>query len=264
MNKKLVGIPPIFCISLDKSENRRQKIVQNPVEINFKIFKEFHKNNYQLNGDLIHYLKEHSKGPVTSHLKINEYWIDETDYEYVMIIEDDLSFVTVDYWPFNWKNFFAYLPNDWDCIQLCMIRDQRLNIGIKFRERHAIDLGCQAYLIKRAYAKRLIDHYVKGNQFNLNVPEILINDKTDQLTNATDNFDESIWIHHKMIPIVENVMFLGFGNVYIIPLFVENISLQSNFGYDFENKKCHIDSYNYILDYWKKKGQYMTLRDLFI
>ena len=56
-----------------------------------------------------------------SHLKAIKHFYEETDDEYCMIVEDDVSFDIARYWNFTWKEFFGLVPYDWDCLQLTTI-----------------------------------------------------------------------------------------------------------------------------------------------
>lgn len=227
------------------------------------LFKSFDEYNYTLNGKYLHILHNNSKGPVTSHLKINEYWINNTDYDYVIICEDDLSLETVKYWSFSWEEFFQNLPNDWECVQLCVLRDQQLDMGIKFRNRTLIDFGCQAYLIKRNYAEKMVSRYISKNIFNLDIPPIYINNINEYINSTIQNNIE--YQYYELYPIVENIIYASLGKTYVCPLFVEDIfNVNSTFG-DFVNMNdCHQNSYEYVLNCWKKYGQNTNIKDLFI
>ena len=43
-----------------------------------------------------------------------------------------LSLKTVNYWNFTWNEFVSSLPEDWDCVQLLLIRDEIKNIYESF------------------------------------------------------------------------------------------------------------------------------------
>jgi predicted O-methyltransferase YrrM len=188
-------------------------------------------------------LHENSKGPVTSHIKAIKNWYDSTNEEYAFFCEDDLSLEPVYYWDFTWKEFFDNLPYDWECVQLTWIRPN--NLSIELRERMWDDWGAAAYLIKREYAKKIIDrYYIDGNKFNLEIEGT------------------------SLIPIVENILFAGVGKVYNIPIFVEDVkNVQSTyFGKDLTEisgqGEYHWDSYYWIINWWKNKGQHISLKNI--
>ena len=102
------------------------------------------------------------------------------------------------YWNFTFQEFIDNLPEDWECVQLTSVRPNSLNI--KLRERLDDDWNAAAYLIKRNYAKKIIDnYYINDNKFNL------------QINNTN------------LIPIVENILFSNIGKVYNFPIFVEDV-----------------------------------------
>lgn len=138
-----------------------------------------------------------------------------------------------------------------------------MNVGISFREREVIDLGCQIYLIKRTYAEKLVSHYLKDQDFVLDVPLVYIKQGSEKVCNITCNVDTHEWQSYNMFPIVENVMYLGLGKTYICPLFIEDI-INTNSTYSTIVDDCHKKSYEYIIQYWKDYGQNMNIKDFFI
>lgn len=270
---KIKNIPPIYCITLESSDERRQELQKNNLPINYVYFKQFSEYNYEIEGNLTHQLAEWSKGPILSHLLINEYWVKNTNYDYVLIIEDDLSLETLLYWNFTWQDFISELPQDWQCIQLSIIRDQKFEgLNLKLRKRQYWDYGAQIYLIKRSYAMKLSSYYsIKDQKLIIDLPPS---------TFCVDN-DEVVWYNevstHKgntyqinVIPFVENVIFTSIGTVYSIPLFVENIKMPSeacNKRSFLENHQtyfdCHISSYNHIIKLWQDQGKYMNIQNFF-
>lgn len=144
-----------------------------------------------------------------------------------------------------------------------MLRDQQIDVGIRLREREVIDLGCQIYLIKRAYAEKLVSHYLKDKNFVLDVPLVYIQKDSEKVCNINCDVDINQWECYSMFPIVENVVYLGLGKTYICPLFVEDI-INTNSTYGTITDDCHKESYEYILNYWQKYGQNMKLSDFLL
>ena len=133
-----------------------------------------------------------------------------------------------------------------------LVRDEITNI--KFRERYWDDWSATAYIIKREYAKKLINIYHPNDEFYLDIPET------------------SRYAH--LQPIVENILY-SFGNVYTFPLFVEEVekfnctmSNDENFdglrdGIALVNGQVssHNSSYYKILNWWKE-NQNVSLKNL--
>jgi len=245
---KLENFPKVNFIGIEESIERRENLAKqfSSYGINNLIphlFKRYHEYDHELTGRFVNDLHENSKGPVTSHIKAIKNWYDSTNEEYAFFCEDDLSLEPVYYWDFTWKEFFDNLPCDWECVQLTWIRPNNLNIEL--RERMWDDWGAAAYIIKREYAKKIIDrYYVDGSKFNLEIE-------------GTD-----------LIPIVENILFSGIGKVYNISIFVEDVKnvKSTYFGKDLTEingqGEYHWESYYWIINWWKNKGQHIGLKNI--
>jgi FkbM family methyltransferase len=248
---KFKNATSIICITTDGADHRIDNFINQCSSHNIKNykiakFKPYKECGFTLTGRHIDKIHENSKGPTTSHLLAIKNWLNSSKDQYVLIMEDDISLETIDYWNFNFSEFIDFLPQDWECVQLSCIRESFDNIEIKTRSRLNSDWGCQAYLIRREYAKKLVDKYcISDTHFNL------------------DNFNVKIQISpgeytvYDLFPIVENILFEGVGVVYNCPLFVEDINNTStNFVKDIgnSNDSIHIDSHNFVLNWWKNEG----------
>lgn len=245
---KLNGLGPVNFVSIEESFDRRDNLKSQFEKYGIKdlvphIFKRYHEYDHELNGSFVSELHENSKGPATSHIKAIKEWYDSTNDDYAFFCEDDLSLETVNYWNFTWKEFLESLPSDWECVQLTWVRAYQVNVQL--RERLTDDWNAAAYLIKREYAKKIIDnYYVDGKKFNL------------EIKNTT------------LIPIVENILFSSIGKVYNMPIFVEDVKnvKSTYFGKDPTEVngqgEYHWDSYHWVIDWWKNKGQYLKLKNI--
>ena len=74
---------------------------------------------------------------------------------------------SVKYWDFTWEEFFNSLPPQWECVQLCLLREYEYGLDIKFKTREWSDWSGCAYLISRKYAQKLIDTYYYDDVFHL-------------------------------------------------------------------------------------------------
>jgi hypothetical protein len=250
---KLSRFPSINCISIEESVDRRKSIINkfsayDISDINFHTFPRYKDGDYKLFGTKVDQLHFHSRGPVTSHLKSIKSWVNNTTEEYTFFCEDDISLETVQYWNFNWKEFFQNLPKDWELIQLAWIREPEhfLDFGFKMRNRCWCDWSGCAYLIKREFAKKLIDNYHPNEYFFLEY----------------QGFDANIRDWWALIPTIETIIFSNIGKVYSFPLFMEDtINCPSTYA---ENGQgyLHLDSHESTKQLWKDKLQYMTIQDL--
>jgi hypothetical protein len=246
---KLANFPPVFVVSVKNSVDRRKYINEEFVKyginnVYYSIFDLWEEDKYIVTGKNLSQLHIGSYGPVTSHLLTNKYWIQNTDYEYVVIVEDDLSFEFVQYWNFTWSNFFNNLPENWGLVQLSTMREIPEEAKIEFRERHNCDLGCQAYLIKRNYANELISRYITKDGFNLDIPICDVLYKENE-----------IWKNCNLIPIVENIIYESVGKTYCFPLFYEYLKFDTlSIGND-QKESWRKTCYDRFLKIWKKIDQ---------
>ena len=251
---KLKNFPKVYCVSLEHDIIRRNILIDQFKnygihDINFLISKKYPDYCENIEGKYLHLYKDDIDSMRgiecgVSHLKLIRKWIKEGDDSYGFFCEDDLSLETVEYWNFNWDEFVEKLPEDWECVQLFLIADHFYITKLELKERMWDFWGATAYIMKREYAKKLIDFYVSEDNFTLN------------LVNETPN----VWYHdelysadplyHKQPNIVENILFTGIGKTYNFPLFVENIFIESTF-VSGGQKGFHIQSCNDVLNLWK-------------
>ncbi len=233
---KLLEFPTTYYMSLEESGDRRKNLEKQfseyGVKFNPVISKRFDESNDVVTGKYVHQLNDGTKGCAVSHLKSIKDWYETTSEEYAFFCEDDLSLETVEYWDFTWKEFVGKLPSDWDCVQLLTVRNNFETYEL--RERFWDDWGATAYIIKRDYARRLIETYCKEDSYNLEIPEM------------------------EIMPLVENILFTSLGKIYTIPLFVEDIDFQSTFvgndnDVDEGQKNNHYNASKTVLNWWKTK-----------
>lgn len=238
---KLQDLPSVNCISLEESNDRRKILTKQFKKygikhINFLISKRFDESNDTVTGLHANTLNKGTAGCCISHLKCIQKWYENTTEKYGFFCEDDLDLETIKYWDFNWNDFIQQLPPDWEVIQLLTIRNNYDDLNI--RKRIWNDWGATAYIIRREYAKKIIDFHCTNNKFLLEIPPP----------------------NHNTQPLIENILFVT-GNCYTIPLFVENVELNSTFN-TIEDKDVHIDeqqksnhlySAKTVLNLWKNK-----------
>lgn len=257
---KLKNFPPVNFISIEESQNRRDVLYKmfNEYEIENvtpHIYKRYRDEDHKIiEGPLVNHI---SKGPVTSHLKAIKEWYENTDEPYTFFCEDDFSFDTVKYWNFTWQDFFDSLPQDWNIIQLCLIREDMFiffNPEVKLRHRFLCDWSSCAYLITRKHAENLIKNYYPDDFIHL---EYKGTDK--ELREKEEN---SYWF---IFPHAENIIYSPLeevqGGIYTFPLFVENVSFKSTWSGSDDNWLNRY-SHDEIVNWWETKGRNKILNDL--
>lgn len=241
LNEKLKNIPQINCISLEESWERREALTRQFKQcginhIHFLLSKKFAESDDIVEGKYAHTLNDGTKGCCISHLKNIKNWLENTQEDYGFFCEDDLSLKTVQYWQKNWQEFINSLPNDWDSVQLLTIREG--DISLEMRERFWNDWGATAYILKRNYAKKIVNTYIQDGKFILELPE----------PNVT------------LQPLIETLLFT-IGKTYTVPLFIENIDFSSTFvNNDTDvntatlHKQNHIIAAESVLLKWEKSS----------
>jgi predicted O-methyltransferase YrrM/GR25 family glycosyltransferase involved in LPS biosynthesis len=248
---KLEGFPTINCISLEESIARRELLSSQFSEYgltpNYLLSKRYTECKDTVFGVSLHSVDEKVIACAVSHLKMIKKWYDTTDEEYGFFCEDDLSLETIPYWSFTFHNFMQQLPSDWEALQLCIIRDSFIDIFSEttvletLKERQLDDWSVTAYILKREYAKKLIDQYI------FQLKDILYNLPPCCGEATAYKLEVNNW--PLVQPLAEHIILLNTGKVYCCPLFIENISgptTSSN-----EQAPNHIYSSNFIMDWWR-------------
>jgi len=246
---KLLNFPSVNYTSLRESVNRRDYmqgqlkylgIEKSSVYITDR-FTEL--TDIKITGPLIHQISSQF-GVTVSHLNLMRNWYNSCNEPYAVFCEDDISFESVNYWNFTWNDFMENLPKDWECVQLMRMVSPWYNDShqlMKIDLRKGRWWGSNS-LMSREYVRRLLEKTCKGfNEYHLEV-----------------------WAgDHAIIPIIENLLFIGIGNVYNIPLLIEDFK----FGTIYKNKSAMADddqmrSHIGILNEWKTKGHTLDIKDI--
>jgi GR25 family glycosyltransferase involved in LPS biosynthesis len=253
---KLKNFPPVFVVSVKSSTDRRKYLKKelDKYHINnvyygiFDIWSDC-KDQYLVTGNNLQDLHIGSYGPVTSHILINKYWIENTSHEYVIVMEDDTCFDFVKYWDFTWSDFYQKLPEDWELVQLSIMREFPDDLKLELRSRYNKDLGCQIYLIKRDYAERVVSRYHRDYGFDLSIPP------TD-LT-FDHNGEIEVWHDCQLVPYVENIMYESIGRAYSCPLFFEKVDIPTLAEGKTEKEYWRQLCYDRLLDMWKNHSLFV-------
>jgi|TARA_B100001094_G_scaffold107368_1_gene103397 GR25 family glycosyltransferase involved in LPS biosynthesis len=168
---KLKDLPHIYWINLDGKEDRRLRTEQmlSYWEVANTRISAYDGREDDL-SDIVYgkYPDNMSSGEigcVTSHLKAIQYWMETSDDEYAIIMEDDCDMDSVKHWPFTWKEWFRWAPAAWDILQLAVINPAIPVMQI--HHRFVNDFSTAAYVINRTYAKKLLGLYLKKGKYKL-------------------------------------------------------------------------------------------------
>ena len=248
---KLKNFPEIYWLSLPESNERRENMHRQLYKFNLSSnmidgydgrIQDYLSESNLVEGSYFSQMNSCEVACAMSHIKMVKHWYEKSDSEYAIFFEDDINLETINYWNFCWDDVMSILPQDWNVIQMCLIRVEDIDT-VRLHTRTNINWSLGAYLINRNYAKKLIEDYCPKNKYTLSL-------KGDP--NA--------------IPYAENIIyFLGEPHTYTLPLFVENVKFNSVFYPNFiENthKDNNIKSSQFVLNWWKENGLNKTIRDL--
>jgi GR25 family glycosyltransferase involved in LPS biosynthesis len=171
LNSMFKDFGPVYVINLKRREDRRY-LLEN-------IFKEKQITDYTFidavdyNEDissLVHCypsknITKQEMSVMMSHLKSIKFWLENSDSEYAIILEDDIDFNLSQYWGFTWKDFINYLNIDYDVLQLSA-HYVDYNHELKIHKKIYTEYSAAFYIIKREYAKTLIKKYFIENKYN--------------------------------------------------------------------------------------------------
>jgi hypothetical protein len=236
---KLRNIGPIYCINLD-DQPERWKYMEDQ-------FKEWEVQNYTrisaydgreddlsdiLTGRYPENMLTGEIGCVTSHLKAIKHWLDTSDSQYAIFMEDDCDLDLVKYWNFTWEDLYAHFPYDWDVIQLAIICTGDLHV--KLHKRFVNDFSTACYVLHRHHAEKLIRLHVRGKKYKL------------------DN-------GCKPRPVADDLIYNS-GNTYAIPLLMYKIELGSSIHPE------HIDifhrgNHEALWNYWKNASAGVNIKE---
>ena len=259
LNNKLKNIPHVYYFNLDNRIDRR-----NYMETQFKKWgitdytrvsgtKYLASERSQWEDLIIDKLQYKLLVPIAAnaitHLDFLKRWLNETNDEYLILMEDDYDLGIIQYWHFDWDYLMSRIPYDWDCIQLGF-EDPN---GIQFF-LHPIDSAHDfgPCLLNRDYVQKLVDLHCVGDKYKL----------VNTLCNAAWNKQEDVagsgtvdyFICHP-------------GKTYCLPLITTNPSFAS-----FENNSRiqyfyrrggDIAARNTYYYWWSKKRDLFTLDDFF-
>lgn len=236
---KLENFGPVYLINLKDHKHRLKNAEQQ--------FKKYKIKDYTIieaidgrNNDLSEIikgeypnLKSSEIGCIASHIKALDHWLNTSDSEYAIIMEDDFSFDTVEYWQWDWNYVIKNIPDKAEIVQLILIQNEPIKFNLHkkmpydYKKRMLYSWSTACYLIKRSYAKALVNEHLVDGKYRLR--------------------------NHGFRNQAADVILYNLGNAYSMPLFThiidEKYAINSNH-FDF-----HTRSRNFINSWWQKNGK---------
>ena len=249
LQDKLKGLPTIYYVNLDHRTDRRQYMETQFFLWNIRNYKRISATKYLSKdhdewGHLV-LDKEVEFGSAAvansiTHIEMIKDWLETTNEEYLIIMEDDYDLSLIKYWNFDWDYLMNHIPENWDCIQLGFE-----NVDMLFFYLHPVhhNHGFGPCLINRDYAKKLLKlHYIDG-KFKLNIKSNDIRRKN--LYGMVDNF------------------ILQGGKTYSLPLITNNPDLGSDFDPNGEPRGWFKNCRDLYYDWWINEHHKFSLEEFF-
>jgi hypothetical protein len=181
LNDKLKGLPPICCLTLDERPDRQEYTETQYDHWGIKNYTKVSGSKYQASNydewkDLVilnPIVKTPSSLPVwqqlieisisLTYLLTIKNWLETTNDQYMILMEDDYDLSFIEYWHFDWEYLMNNIPHDWDCIQMSF---ENGNIYPCYLHPIISGHGTGGSLINRRYAEKLISLYYKDGKFD--------------------------------------------------------------------------------------------------
>jgi len=254
MNEKLLNLPRMYYINLDRSEDRNLYMLDQFKKYNISNYERvsaIDKNSYSDLSFLSHDMPRGIK-PVDailsfSHMKALNLFL-QSNEEWAIILEDDADISTIDYWQFHWKDLFNLLPDNLNILQMVVGTRTTRDINFHLHIRSFWDFCTTAYLINRKHAQKIIDTFYQNTKIDISS---IKNYKKYDKDNISMFFQESY-----QTP--EEVMYgIDVYTVYSIPIFTYTMEYESLCNP--EHYSQAYDSRNRVVRFWSQQSKYLSI-----
>lgn len=176
--KDFSNLPKIYYINLKRSIDRNNYIINHFEEYNITNYERIEGEDYKNNN--INFIKSKKKKfndaeyyCLFSHIKVLRNFINNTEYNEIMVCEDDISFNTSKYFNNNIIDYLKYKPSDYDIINL--VNSKQINIGYEKINDEIYYFTC-CYLISRKGAEKILNKFDKLN-YNFSNVDFIVADR---------------------------------------------------------------------------------------
>jgi GR25 family glycosyltransferase involved in LPS biosynthesis len=186
-------------------------------------------------------LKASEIGCVMSHIKALNHWLETSNSDYAIIMEDDFSFDTVQFWQWDWEYVYNNIPKNADIVQLIMIKNDPVTFSIHKKQPYKKETNMTyswstaCYLIKREYAQKLVKIHYSKQKYRLP--------------------------HHGYKNQAADVILYNLGNAYSIPLFTHMLDIKNSINH--QHGSFHSRSKENIDNWWKNNSSNYTKDQFF-
>ena len=249
LKDKLKGLPTIYYTNLDHRKDRREYMES---QFDYWGIKDYHRvssSKYLSTEEekWEHLVLDQSVGfgsaavaNSITHIEMIKKWLETTNDEYMIMMEDDYDLSLIEYWNFDWEYLMNRIPDNWDCILLGF---EHIEFIPFFLHPPHDNTGFGPCLINRDYAKKLIKlHYIDG-KFKLNI-------KSNDVR------------YEKIYGMVDSFIPKG-GKSYAIPLITNNPDLGSDYDLGGDARAWHGECRILYYNWWKNEHHKFTLDEFF-
>lgn len=186
-------------------------------------------------------LKPSEIGCIISHIKAIKYWLDTSDSDYAIIMEDDFSFDTVEHWSWDWEYVISKMPKRWDIVQLVMIKNDPIKFSLHKKQKYdpnktmLYEWSTACYIINRKYAKEFIKSHIVKDKYEL---------KSYGFKNQA-----------------ADVILYNLGEAYSMPLFTHILDAKNSINKNHE--EFHLKSRRNINSWWEKNAKLYSKEQFF-
>ena len=250
LQDKLKGLPTIYYVNLDHRTDRRDYMESQFDSMKITNFHRISASKYLSSEDhkWQHLVSDTVKlvygsaavADSITHIEMIKHWLETTNEEHLLIMEDDYDLSLIEYWNFDWDYLMNHIPANWDCIQLGYE-----NIEVLFFFLHPVhhNHGFGPCLINRDYAKKLVKLHYINEKFKLNIKH---ND----------------FRHEKLYGMVDGFI-LRDGVTYSIPLITNNPDFGSDIDLNGNPPGWHRNCRDLYYNWWQNEHHNFSLNDFF-
>ena len=168
LDNKLKGLPPIFYLNLDHRLDRKEHIESQFKKWGITDYTRVSASRFSTAkiDEWAHKLDLMLLAPSDASIVMNEFttlieWYESGISDICMIVQDDLCFDLVEYWPFDWETVMKSLPYNWDIVQFYYCHDHVLKMHLHPREWHSSSAAC--FIVNRFFVEKLIKVHLKSD-----------------------------------------------------------------------------------------------------
>jgi len=258
LENKLEGIPNIYYFNLDDKLDRKEYMesqfnrwgIENYTRISSSKYLASKKEEWidLIDGEIYGGgTRPEVTANAISHIDFINWWLKNTNDQYLILMEDDYDLSLIEYWHFDWNYLMNNIPYDWDCIQLGYESHKEINFFLSPKPSSKTYFG--PCMINRRYAQKIIDlHYDQINN------KFLFKHKLGNSQLILESRELSANVDYFMC---EN------GKTYCLPLITTNndfLSYEENIKI---NRNHHVICRELYYDWWKNDRDKFTLEDFF-